>query len=255
MDIRRSINTRIWSDPWVEKLPPEEKLVWIYLLTNRDTNLLGIYEISLNRISYETGIELKRIETIIQSFEKVRKAFYWFGRVFLPNWMKNQSMNTNMLKSAKQLYSELPNELIIKLKENAFEGFQSLLKGYQTLPKIEIEIEKEMEGEIEGENKLIFYFENLKREFLNSESWQEQILMSSYAKGVTKQQLKVFMISFCEILRDKGEIQEKLFSEHKRHFISWLRVEIKKQKDEHRSGDKGTSIREPGEKSYPYSRK
>jgi hypothetical protein len=108
-----------------------------------------------------------------------------------------------------------------------------------------------------GENKtdLIFDFENLKREFLNSESWQEQILMSSYAKGVTKQQLKVFMISFCEILRDKGEIQEKLFSEHKRHFISWLRVEIKKQKDEHRSGDKGTSIREPGEKSYPYSRK
>jgi hypothetical protein len=143
MDIRRSIKTRIWSDPWIEKLSPDQKLVWIYLLTNRDTNMLGIYEITPGRISYETGIALVKIEKILEDFERVRKAFYWFGMVILPNWIKNQAMNTNMLKCARVFYDELPNELIIKLKENGFESFESLSKGYLILPKIEMESEKE----------------------------------------------------------------------------------------------------------------
>lgn len=149
MDTRRSINTRIWSDQWVEKLKPDEKLVWIYLLTNRDTNLLGIYEISLGRISYETGLTAIRVETIMKGFETVRKAFYFSGTVFLPNWLKNQSMNPNMMKYAKKLYDGLHNDLISKLKDNGFEGFESITKGLPKGSVIEIEIESEKESEKE----------------------------------------------------------------------------------------------------------
>ena len=151
MDVKRSINTRIWLDSWFETLTPDEKLVWFYLLTNPTTNMLGIYEVSLKRISSDTGLKNGQIVTIMESFERVRKAFYWFGRVFLPNWLKNQSMNPNMYKSAQSLFKELPNELIDKLKENGFESFESLSKGLATLSKIESEIESEIEVESERE--------------------------------------------------------------------------------------------------------
>jgi hypothetical protein len=56
-DKLRSVNTRFWEDPFVEELTPSEKLLFLYLLTNPLANLLGIYEITIKRISYDTGYE------------------------------------------------------------------------------------------------------------------------------------------------------------------------------------------------------
>ena len=134
MDIRRSINTKLWSDEWVEKLNPTEKLLWIYLLTNPQTNMLGIYEISIKRISFDTGLKVDSIENTLKAFERVKKAFYFKGHIILTNWIKNQSMNPNMVKSAEQLYSRLSNDLIEKLLEYGLESFESLSKGLEYLP-------------------------------------------------------------------------------------------------------------------------
>ena len=49
----RSVNTAFWSDPWVEDLTPSEKLLYIYFITNEKTNMLGIYELSIKKISFE----------------------------------------------------------------------------------------------------------------------------------------------------------------------------------------------------------
>ena len=103
--------------------------------------MLGIYEISMKRISYETGISEAHIKEYFTEFETLSKAFVWFGRVYLPNWMKNQSMNVNMYKCAEALFDRLPKELIDKLKEQNIESFESLSKGWVILPKIEREIE------------------------------------------------------------------------------------------------------------------
>ena len=175
MDIRRSINTRIWSDDWFETLKPTEKLIWFYLLTNAQTNMLGIYEVSIKRISFETGLKSADILNAFKAFERVKKAFYWFGWIVLPNWMKNQSLNTNMLTSASRLFELLPNELIIKLKDNDFESFESLLKGCQTLPKIE----KEKEDEIKKEN------------LAESLGWDKDI---DLGKGLKKSYPKLFQM-------------------------------------------------------------
>lgn len=162
----------MWSDDWFETLKPTEKLVWIYLLTNAQTNMLGIYEVSFKRISFETGLKISEINDAFKVFESVKKSFYWFGMVVLPNWMKNQALNTNMLTSASRLFDSLPNELIIKLKDNGFEGFESLLKGCQTLPKIEKEIESEIEtgkGKLKEEKEIIYPFNSQ----IFKESWEK----------------------------------------------------------------------------------
>jgi hypothetical protein len=134
MDVRRSINTKIWSDNWVETLNPTEKLLWVYLLTNNFTNMLGIYEITSRRIQFDTGITEITIRKALEAFERVKKCFFYNGFIILPNWIKNQSLNPNMLTSAERLFNDLPNELIIKLKELGIESFESLRKGLEGLP-------------------------------------------------------------------------------------------------------------------------
>lgn len=173
MDVKRCINVRMWSDSWFEGLPPDFKLVWVYLLTNEYTNMLGVYELSLKRIAYDTGLDKETLSKAFEGFAKDSKAFYLFDKwVVLPNFLKNQALNPNMLKSAMQIYRNLPKEL----KETViFDGsqttrlevvkpFQSLSKDSETLSNhsetlskdcqtlSEKEIEKEKEIEIEKEN-------------------------------------------------------------------------------------------------------
>lgn len=151
-DLRRSVNTRIWSDEWFETLKPTERLLWLYLLTNERTNMLGCYEVSMKRISYESGIDESMVRKAFEGFERIGKAYYLGGKyVFLPNWLKNQSMNTNMVKSAKKDYENLPIGVVEAIWGMVGKGFESLSKGLQILPKIEIEIESEIETESEDE--------------------------------------------------------------------------------------------------------
>jgi len=51
---KRYISDIIWSDNWFEDLQPKEKLFFLYLLTNQQVSICGIYEISLKKIEFET---------------------------------------------------------------------------------------------------------------------------------------------------------------------------------------------------------
>jgi hypothetical protein len=144
MDLRRSVNTRIWADEWFEGLSRDEKLLWLYLLTNQYTNMLGIYEVSMSRISFETGITRETLSKAFERFQREGKAFYICNRfVFLVNWLKNQSMNTNMEKNAKTSLKNLPDDVILALESMHMESFESLSKGLLMLPEIESEKESE----------------------------------------------------------------------------------------------------------------
>ena len=72
----RSISTGIWCDTWFESLSPSEKLLFIYLITNERTNMLGIYEISINKISFDTGINKDIILKALKGFETIKKVRY-----------------------------------------------------------------------------------------------------------------------------------------------------------------------------------
>jgi hypothetical protein len=67
--------------------------------------------------------------------------------------MKHQNYNTNMKKSAIDIYNELPNELkdseLSISKENPIKGFESLLNHYGMVSKYEVEDEIETKDEVE----------------------------------------------------------------------------------------------------------
>jgi len=148
-DKLRSVNTRFWEDPFIEGLSPIEKLLFLYLLTNPLANLIGIYEITIKRISYDTSIQKESIEKALKSFEKVNKVLRIGNYVIMPNFLKNQSLNENMKIGVVKLFKSLPNYLKEKLLGKDYLTIQndyiSLLNGLLKLNGIEREIESESE--------------------------------------------------------------------------------------------------------------
>jgi len=159
-DKLRSVNTKFWDDPFIDELDTSQKLLFLYLLTNPLTNLLGVYEITLKRISSDTGLKNETILNGLERFGRVKKAFYINNYMILPNWLKNQSLNSNMKIAVSRQFLELPKELQDNILGNGSEGFINGSEGFKTilecLGKYEIEIEREIE--IEDDEKNVFLF-------------------------------------------------------------------------------------------------
>lgn len=154
----RSVSTAFWSDPFIEDLTPSEKLLFLYLITNDKTNMLGIYEVSIKKISFDTGLNKDIIEKALKEFERLSKVKYIKNHVVLVNFMKHQNYNTNMKKSAIDIYNALPkdlkdNDLDIS-KDNPLKGFESLLNHYGMVSKYEVEEEVEEELETKKESSI-----------------------------------------------------------------------------------------------------
>lgn len=153
----RSVSTAFWSDPFIEELSPSEKLLFLYFITNEKTNMLGIYEVSIKKISYDTGLDIATINSALKIFEELGKLRYEFNHIILVNFMKHQNFNPNMKKSAIDVHNNLPNNLKInKLnipKEDFLKGFESLLNHYGTVSKEEYKIEYESKKETESKKK------------------------------------------------------------------------------------------------------
>ncbi len=154
----RSVNTGFWSDPFIEELTSQEKLLYLYLITNEKTNMIGIYEVSFRRISYDTGIKKEAIENALKRFEKLKKVYYKDNHIVLVNFLNHQNFNTNMKKSAIDCYNDLPDSLKVQdvkaSKENPLEGFERIRKGYGMVSKEEDEGKDKDEGEGESEDEL-----------------------------------------------------------------------------------------------------
>jgi hypothetical protein len=147
----RSVNTKFWDDPFVENLSPSEKLLFLYLLTNPLANLLGIYEITIKRICYDTGLNKETVTNGLKQFGTVRKAFYYENFIILPNWLKNQNLNKNMKIAVAREFNSLPTVLKDSILRNGSEGLSNDSEGFrmvmECLGKYEIEIEDEIESE------------------------------------------------------------------------------------------------------------
>lgn len=149
MDIRRSINTSFWSDEWVEMRDPIEKLLYLYLLTNQQTNIAGIYEVSLKRMAFETGLDRDTVSNILNRFQEAGKIKIVDSYIIICNWLDNQAMNTNMKKGAWDVLEALPDAVkSVALTVASYGSFLKDSEGFGMLRKKEKEKEKESEKEI-----------------------------------------------------------------------------------------------------------
>jgi len=146
MSVNRVINTSFWNDTWVETLTSNEKFLYIYLITNSKNNMLGVYEISIKRICFESGLSEGDVKKALESFGRLSKAFYINeSYMILTNFTKHQKYNSNMKKAAIKVFNKLPSEIKTIYKSNASEGFERITQWFGI---DEIEIEEEIESEI-----------------------------------------------------------------------------------------------------------
>lgn len=229
----RSLNTGIWNDTWFEELSVDRKLLFIYLITNEKTNMLGIYEISIKKISFETGIPADKITESFVYFEKSEKIKYQNNRVILLNFLKHQNYNLNMKKSAIDCYNELPNSLKIDgnpLLERDYKGFETLCKGFGMVRKIEEEIEYELEEEVESD---FVEFDRLKypkshiehsSTFMSNEVSLQTFMQQNKIKSDDFDSVKSLLMEFNKHLNIDGKhYADPKFKDYRQHFINWYR--------------------------------
>ena len=150
---KRSIDTHFWNDTYTGELSRDEKFLYIYLITNPLTNMLGIYEIRVDRMCFDTDIDEETVRKALTKFEKDGKVKYVDGHIMLVNFVKNQNYNRNMIKSAVNDMKELPD----RIKQTSF--FRRILDWFErnypdmesvqdvTIPHKQMELGEEMEAD------------------------------------------------------------------------------------------------------------
>lgn len=138
----RKLHTTFWTDPFVENLTQEQKLFYLYLITNTKTKQSGIYEITKKYMAYETGFSIKEITELITYFVNDGKILYseTTNEIAIVNWVKhNLSLSHSVLKCIEtDLYEVKDKELIKTLYDKKYiDTLLGLPKDKQYTPLIE----------------------------------------------------------------------------------------------------------------------
>jgi len=135
----RQIHTQIWRDNWFLDLEPDEKLLFIYLFSNDNSNLAGLYELHERIVALETGLDLKRINEIVSKLEGDGKIFYRDGVVWIVNMQKYHSNAGEKVRRSIEIIIDGIPDCEVKQKYciyNGIEAENTLSEKKDTLSKI-----------------------------------------------------------------------------------------------------------------------
>jgi hypothetical protein len=134
MSKQRMIRDSFWTDSYIERLSPDEKLIFLYLLTNPLCNIGGIYEIRTKRIGFETGYDIEVVENILSRFERDKKILRHEDWIVLVNHIKNQSLNPSVIQGCERIFDELPEDIKLRVTGWVQAGLLNLTLLNLTLP-------------------------------------------------------------------------------------------------------------------------
>ena len=122
------ISTAFWDDDWIGTLDPSEKLFYLYLITNSNNNIIGLYKLPKRKICFDTGFSVETTNLLISRFEsEYKKIIYIDDHVFLKNMVKNQALNSpKLVEGMRRLVSDLNDKFkSLFLLEIAKQGLYS----------------------------------------------------------------------------------------------------------------------------------
>lgn len=114
---QRVVNTYFWSDDFILDLKPDEKLLFLYVLTNPQTDLCGAYEIALRKIVFETSLPEKRVLAILDKFARAGKVIYENGWMIVRNFAKHQVQNPKVKQGIARSLNDCPDWVKDRLSE------------------------------------------------------------------------------------------------------------------------------------------
>ena len=122
----RLINTNFWKDIYISNLDPIEKLLFLYLFTNPQTSLAGVYQLNVREVAFDTGIDKDMVAKVLKRFCDDGKMHYEKDWLVLRNFIKHQRPNPSIKLGIKKAIDDLPKWLQTRLNELDF-GTQTSL--------------------------------------------------------------------------------------------------------------------------------
>ena len=161
MAIYRTLYTKFWEDDKVlDEMSMEEKLLYIYLLTNPRVKQCGCYAISFHQIFLQTNISKENAKKIIEKFEKELNLVKYSKNtkeILLLNFYKYNWTPSHLIKAC--IEKEL-NEV----KEPVFiEYIKKMIEYKYPINRVSIPL-GEKEKEKENKNKKENINNNIKSE-------------------------------------------------------------------------------------------
>lgn len=105
----RLIETKFWKDSYIVTLTVEERLLYLYLLTNERVNIIHCYEITEREILFDTGIDRGILQKAKEKFQQDGKITFYKEYVFLNNSDKYESYTGELNEKAKlKLQKQMP---------------------------------------------------------------------------------------------------------------------------------------------------
>lgn len=130
MAVYRNISLSFWTDSKVDdNFTPEDKYMYLYLLTNPYTNICGCYEISIKQISRQTGYNVESVSKILDRMECVHKVIVYShetNEVLLLNWGKyNWTRSEKLVKPITAAISNIKCGEFRDYVEKAYENIRN----------------------------------------------------------------------------------------------------------------------------------
>lgn len=214
---QRIIKDNFWTDTYIEKLDPSEKLMYLYILTNPQNNISGAYEIQNRRIGFETGFDVEVVENILQRFETDEKITRFEDWIILNNFHKHQSFESpKMITGLNKILESYPKEIQELLKEIYPIHMVSKIALYSIeldkieLDKIELDkSQKKITSKSDIEITSVKFSEEIIERFNFSEKFDELWKLYNFKKAKGKAEAK-----FKSIINGVSENKRmKLFEE------------------------------------------
>ncbi|TDL75854.1 DnaD domain protein [Rhodococcus qingshengii] len=104
------IHIDFWKNPIVlEEMSPEDKLFYLYLLTNANTTQIGIYKITKKQMSFDLGFSMESVQIVMDRFIHHHKVIRYnpeTRELAIRNWGKD-----NLYKAGKPVMDCITSEL------------------------------------------------------------------------------------------------------------------------------------------------
>jgi len=151
----RQIHTKIWKDPWFLDLPPDRKLLFIYLFSNEQANMMGLYQLPLKVIAFETGLDAQAVKEGLDQFAVDGKVYYEDHHIWIVNMFQYNANNPSSPKTQAHVLNTLDAIPDIPLKARLLKHYASIIPyGYpMDTPSIPVPQEQEQEQRTDHEQE------------------------------------------------------------------------------------------------------
>lgn len=116
----RSIQTRFWRDPYIEELSFAEKAIYLYLMTNCQVSISGIYQITERVIVFETGADRSTVRDTLSRLQRDGKILYRDSVLWIRNFHKYNSWESPKVRAKVRADLEMIPDCFVKDQYLAF---------------------------------------------------------------------------------------------------------------------------------------